>query len=65
MNVRRRGTEGGLSGVSSVGQKARNTINDMEIASNKPKAIKNAIGLEPDGGGPKKIRGAVSGPGGK
>ncbi len=61
MNVRRRETEGGLSGVSSVGQAAKNTTNDMKITSNRPQAIRNAIGLKPTGGGYKKIKGAVSG----
>lgn len=62
MNVRRRSTEGGLSGVSSSGEAAKNTVNQMKVTSNRPTAIKNAIGLKPDGGGPKKIKGAQSGP---
>ena len=65
MNVRRRGTEGGLGGVSSFGKAAKNTTNSMEVTSNKPQAVKNALGLKPTGGGPKKIKGAQSGPGGR
>jgi hypothetical protein len=61
MNIRRRETEGGLSGVSSKGVAAKNTVNDMKIARDRPQAINNAIGLKPTGGGYKKIKGAVSG----
>ena len=65
MNVRRRGTEGGLSGVSASGKAAKNAANQMQVTNNKPQAIKNALGLKPTGGGIKKIKGAQSGPGGR
>ena len=57
MNVRRR-----VSMAPKVaGQGAKNAVNQMKVTSNQPVAIKNAIGLEPTGGGYKKIKGAVSG----
>ena len=58
MNVRKRVGDMG-SGVT--GQQSKNQQSQMKVGSNKPVAIKNAIGLKPTGGGYQKVKGAVSG----